>query len=281
MQITKIERQKKHPERYSIFIDGAFAFGVHENTLIQYNLYRQQPIDAETIANIQETELTQRVYGKAVHYLSYGLRTVHEVRTHLLTLLKEIEELAADEERLEQAVDETIAKLLEQRYLDDAFYAEAFTRDAANITRKGPNVIRQELLKKGLSDAMILYGLDEYSDAQQWENAQFLAEKFIKTKAKLPPKMQTMKLKHYLLTKGYDAILAEKAVRTCLEEPDEDLQEQQLALEAHKIFKRRRAKYQGQQLLYKVKEGLYQKGYDLQVIQNWLDDHENELLEDN
>ncbi|MCW6666326.1 RecX family transcriptional regulator [Aerococcaceae bacterium NML190938] len=274
MQITKIEHQKKDKERYSLYIDGEFAFGVSEATLIQFGLYRSQPIDEAKLLAIKEAEAGQRVYAKAVNYLSYGLRTEQELRIFLQKKLEDIEDVA-----MEEKIDAAIERLRQQGYVDDIIYAQSFVRDAALITRKGPYIIRQDLAKKGVAPIDIDKGLAEYSEAQQEENLLYLANKFMRTKGKFPPKMLEMKLKQFLLMKGYTQALVEQVVARLSFEIDEEIQFSQLASEAEKLYRKRRAKYTGKQLLYKVREGLYQKGYDSELISQWMDDNEEMFLE--
>lgn len=274
MQITKIERQKKDKERYSLYIDGEYAFGVSETTLIQFGLYRSQPIDEATVLAIKESETGQRVYAKAVNYLSFSLRTEQEVRVFLQKKLEDIE--GADEAKIEA----TIERLRQQGYIDDANYACCFVRDAASIARKGPMVIRQDLTKKGVAPADIEIGLDEYTSEQQRDNIAYLADKWLRTKTKLPPKMSATKLKQSLLLKGYSQSLIEEVVDAQSFEMDNEEQLSRLAMEAEKLYRKRRAKYSGKQLLYKIREGLYQKGYDNDLIQQWLTDNEAMLLDE-
>ena len=39
-EITKIEIQKRNKDRYSIYIDGEYSFGVYENVIIKYALQK-------------------------------------------------------------------------------------------------------------------------------------------------------------------------------------------------------------------------------------------------
>lgn len=278
MQITKIEKQKK-ADRYSLYIDGEFAFGVHEATLIQFGLYRSQPIDEATLDAIKEVEKHQRLYSKAVNYLSFSLRTVQEVRTFLKKAVSSLDETLAEEET-ESFIEQIIATLTEQGYLNDVVYAQSYTRDAALINRKGPHIIRHDLAKKGIPSKVIAIGLAEYSEAQQQENLLYLADKFIRSKEKLSPRMQAVKLRQYLQTKGYTNELIEQTMNQLTFEIDNDVQLERLNQEAMKLYRKRRLKYKDKALVYKIKEGLYQKGYDMHLIQQWLDENAVTLDED-
>lgn len=45
------------------------------------------------------------------------------------------------------------------------------------MNRKGPTVIKRELLNKGVQDLIIMHSLQEYPKEKQIENALFLIEK--------------------------------------------------------------------------------------------------------
>lgn len=47
----------------------------------------------------------------------------------------------------------------------------------SNVNRKGPTVIKRELLNKGVQDLIITHSLQEYPKEKQIENALFLIEK--------------------------------------------------------------------------------------------------------
>lgn len=45
-KITKIEVQKNNKERFNLFLDEAFEMGIDIDTLVKFNLKKNQMIDA-------------------------------------------------------------------------------------------------------------------------------------------------------------------------------------------------------------------------------------------
>ena len=108
------------------------------------------------------------------------------------------------------AAQEVVARLVEERYVDDARYASAFAREKANIQGWGPVKIRFQLRGKGLSDAVIAAALQEIEP----QKAQDKLEKVLSAKARSlqgDPQFK-LKLLKFGLSRGYDYPAVEEAV---------------------------------------------------------------------
>lgn len=282
MIISKIERQKKNKQRYSLFVEDQFLLGIDEVVLIHFGMHKGQEISEEMLAEIREAEYHQKVYSKAIHYLSFGLRTIKEMRDYLAKVpalnAEELQSEAGKENAGEAAkiddslISQIIERLLKQNYLDDLMYGQSYVRTSALINRKGPSTIQQELIKKGLTEQEILQALEEYPVDQQIENIQQLSEKYIRTKKNIPFKMLKNKLFEHLLVKGYDSDLIKQEMTQLDFAYNEEHQDDLLIKAAEKLVRTRQKKYSGYDLRNKVKEGLYRKGFDFEAINYWLED---------
>lgn len=282
MIISKIERQKKDKQRYSLFVEDQFLLGIDEAVLIHFGMHKGQEISEEMLAEIREAEYHQKVYSKAIHYLSFGLRTIKEMRDYLAKVpalnAEELQSEAGKENAGEAAkiddslISQIIERLLKQNYLDDLIYGQSYVRTSALINRKGPSTIQQELIKKGLTEQEILQALEEYPVDQQIENIQQLSEKYIRTKKNIPFKMLKNKLFEHLLVKGYDSDLIKQEMTQLDFAYNEEHQDDLLIKAAEKLVRTRQKKYSGYDLRNKVKEGLYRKGFDFEAINYWLED---------
>ncbi|MBG9986108.1 RecX family transcriptional regulator [Facklamia sp. DSM 111018] len=322
MQISKIERQKKNPQRYSVFLNNQFAFGVDEQVLINFNLRKGQELNQNDIYNIQKSEYEQSVYHKALNYLSHGLKSELEVRQYIkqqlekeeiswfnLSTLQDTEPKAMksrttnslvnkmntehnvqlveaqdfpqvqDEKTFnaESLVDSVLERLISLNLVNDKIFGEAFTRTQATINYKGPTNIKFELLKKGLNEFLIEDILQIYTEEMMIKNIETLSQKFIQRKAKLPFKMQKIKLQSYLIQKGYPKEFVQTFLNDYQIEQDESHEKDLLKVEAEKLLARKARKYQGFDLKYKLSQDLQRKGFDYQEIQYWLEDHIEEI----
>ena len=70
MIISKIERQKKDKERYSLFVEDKFLIGVSEAILIHFALYKGQQISEDLLGEIKEAEYHHKVYNKAIRTMA-------------------------------------------------------------------------------------------------------------------------------------------------------------------------------------------------------------------
>ena len=212
MVITKIEYQKKDPERVNIYVDGEFFCGISLNVLAQENLYEGLTIDEQTLDRILKEDLESRFMNRAVEYLSRTVKTEFQVRQYLKNLKfkkKGIwfnEDIQLDWDLLfEQIID----SLKKYKYIDDEEFAHAFVQSRLNVKPRGKSVLISELLSKGVSKEIAQRVCDEEitDELEVLRNAfrkRFKDEKF---------NIQNQKMVGYLLRKGFSWDLIEQFER--------------------------------------------------------------------
>ncbi len=133
---------------------------------------------------------------KLMNYVLYKMRTIEEVRrkAHMLKLQDEY-------------IDEAIDYLIEAGYLNDENYCKKYVENVMRLQKSSRNEIKIDLLKKGVNEDII----DEYAftdDTLEFEeqSAIILAQK----KYKLGT--EPLKIKKYLLSKGYSYESVSKAI---------------------------------------------------------------------
>lgn len=175
MQITKLEYQKKNPNRVNVFVDGKFAVGIDANDVIKLGIYNSQEITQEELTKI----VSQSDFGKAINcainFISFRPRSEWEVRQRLK--LKKYEN-----------IDEVVAKLKEIGQIDDEKFSVWWLEQRSTFRPKGQRAINMELARKGVKVKIKL------------ENETELALKAIKKK--LP--MEKEKIYRYLASRGFD-----------------------------------------------------------------------------
>lgn len=274
MKITKISQQQKQSNRYSLFIDEEFFIGVDQEILIKYALHKDQVVDQDLLDKVKSAENDHKLYSAAINYLSYGMRSIKEMRDYLNKQKDKKENYDPSEE----VIEETLERLIRQGYLNDLEYAKSYVRTNYTLKSKGPTVIQNELkVKKGINEMDILEALDEYPVDEQSENIQKLAEKFIRTKKSLPPKMMRNKLYTHLISKGFDKDIVNQHMSELTFEDAVDNQVEMLEKEAEKYLRKHQRRFSGYELKQKITQGLLGKGYDYEFIKIWLEDNEQEL----
>ena len=192
--ITSIERQTKNQNRISVFIDDAFAFGAHQDVLLQHMLYVGLHLDQPTIQEIQRADQLIRAKSSAIHFLSYRARTEHEIR----------DKLKRDGFDL-WAIDIVIRRLHELSYIDDTSFVINYVRDRLNRKGHGPIRLKSDLRKLGITHEQVESALEELADSDKIvDKALEQARKRIKRlQRENDPYKKRRKLFNFLLRKGH------------------------------------------------------------------------------
>ncbi|OGS03314.1 MAG: hypothetical protein A2339_05150 [Elusimicrobia bacterium RIFOXYB12_FULL_50_12] len=143
MKITKIARQKKKKEYFSVFLDGRYAFSVSEETLLKSGLEEGLDLNNEKIKGIISSDEPRRAMDDSWRFLGFRQRSVRELSDYL----KRKGYYAG-------TVKNVVAKLSELGYLNDAKFA-ADRLNYLKSQKKGPELIKADLIKKGIASDII------------------------------------------------------------------------------------------------------------------------------
>ncbi|WP_018658720.1 recombination regulator RecX [Allofustis seminis] len=258
--ITQIQAQKQ-AGRYNIYIDHQFAFGIDENILIQYQLQKGMEIPQSFQEQIQKQEKIQKAYQNVLNYLSYGLRTEKEIEHYLL------------KKEYSDEIPAVIDKLKKMQLIDDFHYASSYVRISANISRKGPYRIRQELLKKGINEENIQNAMINYPVQQQLENASHLAAKYFKKLKNISQREAQSKIMKHLQMKGYDFDVIQEIMADNIFEMDSDDEFATLKALGLRTLKKYTKKFPDEpyQAREKMLAYLYRKGFKKELIAKFLE----------
>ncbi len=263
VKITKVELQKKNKKRYSLFFNEEYAFGVEEETLIKFGLFKGTELSNEEIKKIQKEDEKNRAISLAIRFLARRLRTEKEVKQKLLKEGIEEETIAV-----------VINRLIEMGYLNDDFYAEAFTNTTKGISKKGPKIVTRELQKKGVQLETIKEALDDYSQEEQVSNALEIAQKYINRQQSVSEKIAKQKAQVFLMQKGFDGEVISLVMQQLSFALQTDCEQEILQKQADKMIQRYGRKLNGDNLKYKVKQSLYQKGFSSENIEEYVETRE-------
>lgn len=263
--ITKITRQKNNPERYNIYLNEAYAFPVDEAILLQFGLAKGKVLEAHDIEEIAYEDEVRKAFNKGLNFLSYQMRSEHEVKKKLLDL-----------ELGEAVILEAIQKLKSYGFLNDEIYSKALLDTKKATMKKGPRAIRQDLIKKGIDKTLQDEVLETFSHEEQVKLATQLAEKVVRSEKKKTPAQVKQKIQDFLMRKGYSFGIVNEVLQEITFEQDEDDWQQMLDAQGEKVWKKYSAKYTSYELKMKTKQALYQKGFPAEVIDRFIEEKENE-----
>ena len=160
------------------------------------------PVGSDAAAAARALELAYR-------YLSRRERTVHELRSHLVS--RDLEPAA---------VDAAIAELGETGYLDDARYARLFVEDKRTLERWGSGRIRNALLSRGIERDLVDAALSEETrlefeaDDHETETELSRAVSVLRQRFPHPPRerRERQRALGVLIRRGYELELAMDAL---------------------------------------------------------------------
>ncbi len=261
--ITKISTQH-HRKRYNLKINGSFAFSISEMTLVKFALKKGDVLDRKKISQIKKYEVFSKGLLIAFSFLSHHLRTEKEIKQKLIT-----------KGFSDAQIQKIITKLKQEKYIDDTFYAKSLVNSQANNILAGPKKIILKLKRVGVSESDIKTALkDKYGLQKQIKNASYLSQKVQKKFSKFPILIQKEKIKSKLYIKGFDYDLIKQIIEKTKFTEEKDQQIKIAKNTINKIWKRYQ-KY-GKKHIYKVRNYLYRKGYDLDLINKLIEEKKDE-----
>ncbi len=120
--ITKITVQKKNPNRLTIELDGEFGFGV--DRLVGAWLRTGDELSDRQIQELIKKDTLEAAYLTAIRFLSYRLRS-----------RKELEIRLSQKGYSPEQVEEVVARLIDERLVDDARFAESWQSPGKSFDR--------------------------------------------------------------------------------------------------------------------------------------------------
>lgn len=200
-RITSIEQQKNADDRYSVFIDGEFAFGICDFDLYSLKLRVGDEISEEKRLEIENVIDTEKCKNYAVGLVAKKMYSKKEIREKLtrkgFTLT---------------AISGVVSILEEYGYINDEYFAKLFIE--TYMKKYGINKIKYELKLKGISDEIIEENLKDF------ENDEYLLELIkTKTRGKVVDRELCGKIIRSFAAKGFEF----DKIKSCLSKITEDV----------------------------------------------------------
>lgn len=205
--VTGITAQKRERGRFTIAIAGVPAFTLSEELLFRSGLQIGDELDAPAIQRLLADDEVARSTEAALHFLAYRARSEQEVRDRLKRGAFSPE-----------AIDATIVRLNEWRYLDDADFARRWVESRARGKPRGQRLLQQELRQKGI-DAETSKQVIAEADLDEVSAATALARKRLSTMAGEDPVTVKRKISAYLARRGYGFDVVRNALERATGEP--------------------------------------------------------------
>ncbi|TDQ33752.1 RecX family transcriptional regulator [Aureibacillus halotolerans] len=235
-----------------------------EDTIVTYQVLKGKAFTDDEWTALLRVDIVKRMVSRGMYLLSFRMRTAGEIRRDLMERFEDGQELIPD----------AIYELENFGYINDAQYAHMYTDEKRRIQKKGPLVIKKELNEKEVAPAVIDLALESYTLEKQTEAAQSVVEK-IKASQKDSASKAEQKAIQRLLTKGFAQSVAVQVVKEHFVRPDKDEEAGAVAYHGEKAA-RKWSQLSGWEFERKMKQVLYQKGFPIHAIQEWLQSRQEE-----
>ena len=207
--ITRLESQVHNDDRVSVYLDGEFAFGIHEDLVVKHSLQVGATLTPEGVRELERDEQYVDAKQAALDYLAYKPRTEEEVRRKL-----------RQEDVPSPVIEDVIARLYELEYLDDEAYAHDYAHNRFSSKKYGPVRIRRELTERGVDRRLADAAVDELFaevdvTAAAWTHAE---KRWPRLAGEDDPRRRRQKMYRYLRRRGFTS----NTIRPNLDELEQD-----------------------------------------------------------
>jgi len=149
IKISKIEVQKNHDDRVSIFVDDNYYASMFLDTAVKYGVKKDAEFNEEEFKKYLLESEKNLAFNKAINYINTAFKTAKQLRDYLNK--KGYDKLT---------VDYVIDKLKEYNFLNDRNFAETYVNTYRN--KYGKNMLKNKLFEKGIAKNIIEEVLEDF-----------------------------------------------------------------------------------------------------------------------
>lgn len=201
----------------NIFIDGYFAFGISHESKIINKLKIGESLTSKKIGDLIFGDQVERLYEKAVKFLSYRPRSEKEIRDNLLQKLKLTDKGEEEKKNFEKSIAEVIKKLNKLGLVNDLEFTKWWVEQRTRFKKSSPRIIKSELFKKGINKE-IIEEVFVKSQIDPLELALASGRRKINSYKNFDNKTFREKMTRYLASKGFDWDIVKRVVDTLAKE---------------------------------------------------------------
>lgn len=237
-----IKYNKVSNNKYDVILENNEKIKLYEDVILKEELLLKKEIN--DIDKILEINSKYEIYDVSLKYLNHHVISIKGMKEYLKR--KKYQEID---------INNTINKLIKNGYLNDKYYAKCYISDHVNLSNDGPLKI-----KRHLEDNDISY--NDYSeylkiDDNIWINK---INEYLIHQLKVNKKSNYCfknKMLLNLINLGYER----EMINECLSHVEVKNIAVLKSKEEEKIRIKLARKYSGEELEYRIKQKLYQKGF--------------------
>lgn len=248
MRIDKIKKMKNG--KYKLLIDGDNDIVTYDEVILKNNLLNNSEIDEELLLKLNADTDYYSVYNKTINYIKRRLRSEKEIILYL-----EKNKVNKKEK------NKIISELKSHGLVNDYTFAKAYIADKMNLSSSGPNKIKKELYKHNIEESVIEELIDKLDDSDIYEKLSRLINKKILANNKYSKYQLKSKILNNFITLGYSVDMINDIFDEHFVEDNNIIKK-----EYEKTYQKLKRKYQGDELYFKIRQNLYQRGFQSDEI---------------
>ena len=251
----KINKFKKiGTNKYKIYFDNEIL-SIYEDVILKYNLLYKKDIDNDLLCKINEDNFKASIYDISIKYISIRMRSIKELKEYLIRKKFEIKD-----------IDDVINRLIYENILNDSNFAKCYVNDKLLLTNNGPDKIRCELIKLGISDDIISNVISNIDNDIVNKKLEKIIKRELNSNTKLPLNKIKNKIINRCINAGYNYDSIIEILNNYTIKSKSNIED-----EYNKLYKKYSLKYEDYKLKQFIKGKLYQKGYSIEEINSIID----------
>jgi len=207
-RITAIEPQKRRGDRRSIFVDGEFVVGAHEDVVVTLGLSIGQFFDTDTLEQLVRAETVRKARERALRLIAYRDRTVSEIRKRLI-----------GSDFPEDVVNEVVKQMVQAELINDEKFSRDYVKNRSAAKPMGRKRLTWELRSKGAEPPAVEQALEGLDEQAEYRLALETAQKKIQKADRSDPKIKS-RLSSFLARRGFGWEVIARVVGEVLIEED-------------------------------------------------------------
>ncbi len=231
--------------KYKVILENNVELTLYEDIILKYELLIKKDISDQMLPKIREDNSYYEAYYNTLKSLNSKYKSVSETKKYLY-----------NKEYDKDIVEKVIDNLINQGYLNDNNYCISYINNQIITTNWGPYKIKNELIKKGIGESIIDENIKVFDDELQRSRINKIIDKLIKSNRTKAGIVLKNKIISNVINLGYYTSIVKEEISKYNFRVDKDTYER----EYNKIYKSLSRKYDGNELEYKIKQKLYQKG---------------------
>jgi regulatory protein len=188
MKITSITTQVKNPNRYSVFVDGAYSFSLSADALLDTHLVNGQELSESDIAHFKKLSAEDKAFNLTLAYVARRMRSEGELADYFRR-----------KSYAPELAEQILTRLRRLSFVDDAEFARRWVENRRMLRSSSAKKLRLELRQKKIADDIIQTVLEE----DETDERQLLRE-LVAKKRKQSRYQDDQKLMRYLAGQGFN-----------------------------------------------------------------------------